>query len=126
MRDQMQAYFTFVHNAYDQYLATSNAALLQRALAVQYSYARPNPMRQYLYLRVNQKEPFDILYFTPAITAIVNLEDGSTSLVPELLYTGITNLELRLRTFFLAGGRLSDFGEKPNDLKLELRVRYYF
>ncbi len=50
-----------------------------------------------------QKEPFDILYFTPAVTTIMNLNDRSFSFVPELLYTGITNLELRLKTFFLVG-----------------------
>jgi hypothetical protein len=125
-RDEMQTYFRFVHNAYAQYLATGSTALLQLASSVQDSYARPNAMRQYLYLRVSQKEPFDILYFTPALTAITNLEDGSASLVPELLYTGVTNLELRLRAYFLTGRRLSDFDEKPNDRKLELRVRYYF
>ena len=125
-RDEMQTYFQFVHDAYAQYLATSSTALLQRAQNVQASYTRPTTMRQYLYLRVSQKEPFDILYFTPAVTVIGNLEDGSASLVPELLYTGVTNFEFRLRAFFLIGGRLSDFGEKPNDRKLELRIRYYF
>ena len=125
-RDEMQTWFRFVHDAYAQYLASSSTALLQRALSLQSSYARPSAMRQYLYLRVSQKEPFDILYFTPAITVIGNLEDGSASLVPELLYTGVTNFEFRMRAYFLAGRRLSDFGEKPNDRKLELRVRYYF
>jgi hypothetical protein len=83
-------------------------------------------MRRYLYLRLSQKEPFDILYFTPALTVIANLDDGSRSVAPELLYTGITNLELRLRLFFLSGDRLTDFGEKQNDRRLELRARYYF
>jgi hypothetical protein len=85
-----------------------------------------NPMRHYLYLRASQKEPFDILYFTPAVTAIVNLDDGSFSLSPEVLYTAVTNLELRLKTTFLAGDRLSEFGEKQNDWRLELRMRYHF
>jgi hypothetical protein len=49
-------------------------------------------MKDYLYLRISQKEPFNILYFTPAITSIVNVNDKSLSISPELLYTGITNL----------------------------------
>jgi hypothetical protein len=53
-------------------------------------------MKDYLYLRISQKEPFNILYFTPAITGMMNLNDKSVSISPELLYTGITNLELRL------------------------------
>ncbi|MHB1142369.1 MAG: hypothetical protein ACYC1T_11525 [Sulfuricaulis sp.] len=83
-------------------------------------------MRRYLYLRLSQKDPFDLLYFTPALTVIASLDDGSRSVAPELLYTGVTNLELRFRVFFLSGNRLTDFGEKQNDRRLELRVRYYF
>jgi hypothetical protein len=56
----------------------------------------------------------------------MNLNDKSVSLSPELLYTGITNLELRLKAFCLVGGKGTDFGEKPNDYRVELRVRYYF
>lgn len=77
-------------------------------------------------VRVSQKEPFDILYFTPAITTIVNLRDSSFSLAPELLYTGITNLELRLKGTALVGSGRSEYGEKPNDARIELRVRWYF
>jgi len=123
---QMRDYFTFVHNAYDRFLEAGDSTQIQRARTLGSSYARANPMRNYLYLRASQKEPFDILYFTPSITVIQNLDDKSRSLSPELLYTGITNLELRLRLFFLTGNRLSDFGEKQNDRRLELRARYYF
>ena len=45
---------------------------------------------------------------------------------PELLYTAIINLELRLKTSFISGKRLSEYGEKQNDYKVELRARYYF
>jgi hypothetical protein len=124
--EEMRDYFSFVHTAYDQFLATGDSTLLARARAVQSSYVRPDPMRRYLYLRSSWKEPFDILYFTPALTAIANPDDSSYQVTPELLYTGITNLELRLRLFLLRGDPLTDFGEKPNDQRFELRVRYYF
>jgi len=88
--------------------------------------ARPNPGQRYLYLRLSQQEPFDILYLTPALTTIANVDDRSYSVAPELLYTGITNLELRFRVFWLRGTPLSDFGEKQNDRRLDLRARYYF
>ncbi len=74
----------------------------------------------------SQKEPFDILYFTPALTTILNLNDRSFTLSPELAYTGITNLDLRLKASFINGPTDSEFGEKPFDFKLELRVGYYF
>ena len=83
-------------------------------------------MRRYAYLRVSQKDPFDILYFTPAITSIVNVSDGSFSFVPELLYTGITNVELRFRFFLLHGRDRTDLGERQNARRLELRARLYF
>ena len=90
------------------------------------NYGRPNPMKDYLYLRVSQKEPFDILYFTPSLTTIVNLHDSSFSITPEIAYTGITNLELRLKAMFLVGGEGTEFGEKPNNYRIEFRARYYF
>jgi len=31
-----------------------------------------------------------------------------------------------LRSFFLSGGQLIDFGEKQNGRRIELRARYYF
>jgi hypothetical protein len=86
----------------------------------------PNPMRNYLYLRASQKEPFDILYFTPSATVIANLDDGSYSLIGELMYTGFGDVELRLRAAFNRGDRLTEFGEKPVDARYEVRLRYYF
>jgi len=83
-------------------------------------------LQQYLYLRLSQKEPFDIVYFTPSLTAIVNLDDKSYSLTPELLYTGVTNLDLRLRATWLNGGAGTEFGEKQNSRRLELMARFYF
>ncbi len=125
--DEAQNFYSFVDRAYDQYLATGNTAPLGKALNLgQGNYGRPNPMRDYLYLRVSQKEPFDFLYFTPALTTIVNLNDPSLSIAPEVVYTGITNLELRFKATFLVGGEGTEFGEKPNDYRLEFRARYYF
>lgn len=124
---QAKDFYTFVDRAYDIYVDSGNAGPIQKAANLtQGAYGRSNPMRDYLYFRVSQKEPFDLLYFTPAITTIFNLDDRSFSLSPELLYTGVTNLELRLKGVVLVGDRFSEFGEKPNDARLELRVRYYF
>ncbi len=124
---ELSDFFSFVDLGYNQFRATGNSALLQQAANLgQGNYGRNTPGTNYMYLRVSQKEPFDILYFTPAVTTIVNLNDGSFSFVPELLYTGITNLELRLKTFFLVGKGGSDYGEKVNDYRIELRARYFF
>ena len=79
-----------------------------------------------LYLRIAQKEPFDILYLTPALTTILNLNDRNFTLFPEMAYTGITNLDLCLKASFITGPKESEYGEKPFDFKLKLRVGYYF
>jgi hypothetical protein len=83
-------------------------------------------MRHYLYVRASQKEPWNIVYFTPALTTIINVVDHSFVLIPELLYSPRTNLELRLRGAVFVGGHATEYGEKQNDYRLELRVRYYF
>jgi len=124
---EIKDYFLFIDKGYDTYLSTGNDTLLRKASSLTKGrYGTINPMRNYLYLRVNQKEPFDILYFTPALTWIFNVDDQSFSLSPEFLYTGFTNLELRLKGAILTGRNFSDYGEKQNDYRLELRARYYF
>ncbi len=124
---QSDDFYRLVDYGVTQFQDTASDALLQRALSLsQEGYGRPNAMRRYLYARISQKEPFDILYFTPSITTIVNLDDRSFSLTPELLYTGITNLELRFRLYALSGESQTEFGEKQNLRRVELMARYYF
>ena len=126
-KDEFQDFYRSVDRAYDQYLTTGSSALLGKAQNLsQGNYGRPNPGQDYLYLRVSQKEPFDILYVTPSLTTIVNLRDASFSFAPEVSYTGITNLELRFKPTLLIGGEGTEFGEKPYDYRLEFRARYYF
>ena len=124
---EMEDYFSFINNAYETYTSSGSSSLLQKASNfAESSYGSVNPMRDYLYARISQKEPFNILYFTHSLTGIFNINDKSFSLSPEFLYTGITNLELRLKTSFLVGERRSEYGEKLNNYRAEFRVRYYF
>jgi hypothetical protein len=125
---KMRNYYFLIDKAhYIYYMTRRNELPFRLAEALtEGSYGKVNPMKNYLYLRISQKEPFDILYFTPALTVMFNIDDISFSLMPELLYAGINNLELRFRYTFLWGGRYSEFGEKPADHRWDLRVRYYF
>jgi len=126
-RKQMTDFFSFVDTSYRKFVTTGNAAGLVRAAQLAKGpYGNPNPMRDYLYFRVSQKEPFDILYLTPALTSIINPIDGSFNVLPEITYSPLTNLELRLKGAILVGRSHTDFGEKQNDYRLELRLRYYF
>jgi hypothetical protein len=126
-RREVQDFVTFVDDSYATFQRTGNARGLERAQTLAEGvYGRPNPMRHYLYFRDSQKEPFDILYFTPALTSIVNLTDGSFNVIPELTYSPVTNLELRVRGVGLFGGQGTEYGERQNDYRLELRVRYFW
>ncbi len=125
--DDMKNYYTYITRGYNTYQTTGNAAALGNAQQMaEGGYGRSSAMGNYLYVRCSQKEPFDILYFTPSLTWMMNTDDQSWSLTPELLYTGITNWEFRLRTGIISGTKNSDFGEKQNDYRIELRVGYYF
>jgi len=125
--DEMSRFYQRVASGETLWTSTGNGALLQQMLQLSaQGYSRPNPGRDYLYARFSLKEPFDVLYFTPAVTTILNLDDQSFSVTPEVTYTGITNWELRLRFALLNGDGSTEFGEKQNSNKLELRIRYFF
>jgi hypothetical protein len=120
------AQYQFFSFAQDSLASLAPVARQVATQAANQGYTRPNSGQHYAYLRISQKEPFDILYFTPAVTAIVNVKDGSYSLIPELLYTGITNLELRLRVALTQGDAFTEYGEKAVGTRVELRVRLFF
>lgn len=117
----------FYHTVEESTLLTNTDASLSHARELSLrGYGRPYVGRNYLYAKFSQKEPFDILYLSPALTAIVNLDDQSASITPEIVYTGFTNLEMRLRFSLLTGGSLTEYGEKQTNNKVELRLRWFF
>ena len=126
-KSEMDTFFQFTQDASVLFQQTASRLLYDRAVdASLKGYGKPQPGRDYLYARFSQKEPFDILYFTPSLTTIINLSDKSFSITPELNYTGITNWELKLRLSYLHGGSFTEYGEKQNSVKYEIRLRYYF
>lgn len=124
---EQDRFHDLVESADRLYSMSADNTLYNKAASIsQGAYGQPQSGRNYLYARVTQKEPFDLLYFTPGFTAIINLDDDSFSLSPEAVYSGFTNWELRLRFSFLEGSAQSEYGEKLNSNKLELRARYFF
>jgi len=122
---EMEDYYSLIDSGYDMYLMSGIEDELDLASSFT-GFRTFSPAINYLFLRILQKEPFNIVYFNPSLTSICNLGDGSFSLVPELLYTPVTDLELRARAMFLVGNRGTEFGEKQNNFRLGLRIRYYF
>jgi hypothetical protein len=124
---QVDGFFAFQEMAWRQWLNTNNPSYMQRADTLTRSYYRlKNFGQDYLYLKVSQKEPWDILYFTPYAALMVNLDDLSLSLSPGLTYSPVTNLELNLRAIFPLGGGGTEFGEKLDTARSEFWVRWYF
>ena len=120
-------YFSFIHKGYTRFISSGDESDLKEAFNItRESYGRINPMRDYIFLRVSQKEPFDILYFTPSLTWIYNISDESYSLSPEVLYNPVTNLELRLKMGLIHGRGMSEYGEKQNSYRFEFRIKYYY
>lgn len=125
--DQVDGFFAYQEMAWRQWLATQNPLTMQRADTLTRSYYRAKNFGQdYLYLKVSQKEPFDILYLTPYLSFLVNLADLSFNVAPGLTYSPITNLELNLRVIAPIGGAATEFGEKLDDLRSEIWLRWYF
>ncbi len=125
--EELDDFYQLVLEGVSHYNKMGYNSLLQKARKLgQQGYTRPYLGTDYLYGRFSLKEPCDILYFTPALTVIYNLDDQSYSITPELLYTGFTNWEIRLRFALLGGGQYSEYGEKQNHNKVELRLRCFF
>ncbi len=148
---ELRDYYELINNGYDEYVdnqtnsaiqknlkmlkgnyqgtSGSNAnstSLLKDSSQVASTYNKSTAGQDYLYLRITQKEPFNILFLTPTLTLITNLGDLSCSLNPEISYMVIPNLELKPRLVIPLGGRLSEFGEKMNAFRGEFRITYYF
>jgi len=124
---EQEDFFRLIDRGYAAYLSNGDSNLLRQASRIgQSGYLAPQSGRDYLYTRITWKEPYDILYFTPGVTAIVNTDDQSFSVSPETVYTGFTNWELRLRFSWLQGLIYTEYGEKQNSNKVELRVRYFW
>jgi len=120
-RDELGAFHDLVRASVGD---PARAGLAAQAAAR--GYARPDAGRRLAYLRVSQKEPFGLLHVTPAVTLIANTGDRSGSLIPELTYTGVGNLELRARLVMNRGDARSEFGERAARTRLELRARLHF
>jgi hypothetical protein len=123
-RQEMDTYYQFLDTA----LAPgASAALLSKARSVaQSGYGRPNPARDYLYVKASVSEPFNWVYGAASVTAMVNLNDRSYQFTPEISYTGFANWELRARLILLGGPAQTEFGEKASNARMEVYARYYF
>ena len=118
--DEYRDFIALVDNAVQ---AGAGSALMERAQGLADSgYGRHKALRDYLYVRASQSA----LPFTPSIRATVNLQDGSYSIAPELLYSVRGGWGLRARLTLLGGGAGTEYGEKYYSRIIELRLHFHF
>lgn len=84
------------------------------------------PMKDYVYAKLSQPEPFDILYFTPSIFVLYNLNDNSEMIGGEFSYSRFENINLKLKYNLMFGDSNSEFGGKISSKKLSLIYEYIF
>ena len=121
---QLEDYYRFADSAVAA--GTSSLLFSKAKNLAQSGYAKSNPGRDYLYLRASVSEPFNWLYTATALTTMVNMNDGSLQITPEISYTGFTNTEIRARAILLTNRRHTDFGEKLSRQRYEVYARYFF
>ena len=122
--DELDDYYTVLETA----LADGAAPMLEEKArrAAQSGYGRPNPGKDYLYVKASVNEPFGWVYGAASLTAMTNIKDRSWQLTPEVSYTGFNNVEIRARAFFLHGASHTEFGEKPASRRVEVYARFFF
>lgn len=121
-------------NEFNQYIkyvydtvASGQSTAVQQALGTSITYFQKSAiMRDYLYLKISQPEPFNWVYFTPSTFVIYNLSDQSFTLGLPLSYKPFTNFELLVWPTVLVGSAGTQFGEKPFSQRLETWLRFYF
>ena len=118
--DEYENYMDFLQNS----ITTQE---IEQALRYSRTYFKgSNLMQNYLYLKVTQPEPFGLLYFTPSLFTIYNLNDNSFLLAALLTYKPFTNFEFTFWPTLLVGGEHTEFGSRQFQQKYELRMKVHF
>ncbi len=108
-------------------LAIGTPVAIQQTLQFSQAYFSSSALMQdYLYIKIVQPEPFDVLYFTLSLFTIYNLNDDSFLLSASLSYKPVTNLEFIFWPSVLLGGKTTEFGSRQIQQKVELWVRAYY
>jgi hypothetical protein len=121
--DEMSEYW----NAAKYATASANSQRIQSFLQANAKYYSGQfTMTDYLYFKVSQPDPFNIVYLTPSVYAIVNINDESLMGGAEAAYTRFRSMGFTFRYMAFAGRERSEYGMKPTQHKFELSVKTVF
>ncbi|OQY08668.1 MAG: hypothetical protein B6I28_04475 [Fusobacteriia bacterium 4572_132] len=114
-RLEKEDYDNFYSNYKDDYNKTFST----------YKNLMKNPMQQYLYLKLSQPEPFNLLYSNISYTNIYNLLDNSNSSRVYFGYEPYNNINYYVDFFGTMGEDSTEFGDKLN-MGSEVGVKIIF
>ena len=83
-------------------------------------------MRDYLYVKASQPEPFSWLYTSISVFTIYNLSDNSFLISPQFGYKPFTNSEILLWPTLFFGDESSEHGSKQIEKRVEIWLRFFF
>ena len=125
--EDMEDYYEFIDSAYEDYQNSGTDLKLKKSTFLGKEYFNQSlVMQDYAYVKITQKEPFDILYFNPSFIVLANLDDYSTNIGLEFLYTPVANLDLKVKFSVNQGDKKTEFGEKAGSGSLYVEAKYYF
>ncbi len=108
-------------------ISSDNTSIFSNAMNInKNNFSGSNLMQDYLYLKISWQEPFNWVYFTPAVYTIYNINDRSFITGIPLSYGPITNFEFIFWPVFFTGDHNTEYGSKQYEKKLELWMRFYF
>lgn len=124
---ELEAYFGFQEAAPGPREASGRSGEITNAGGPLLSEdASRNLGKDYGYVKILKKDPFNLLYLTPWLSSMINLRDLSFNLQPGLTWAPVTDLEVNLRMGIPIGPANTEFGEKPDAFRTEFWLRYYF
>ncbi len=122
-KDEFADFFSYLNNSINSF---NDEIIKQAKLAVPVISSSKTMMRDYLYLKLSQPEPFNLVYSSVSFFTIYNLADNSFLLSPRISYKPYENFEFLLWPFFMVGSKNSEYGSKPFRKKMEIWLRFYF
>jgi hypothetical protein len=118
---EMDAYYSAMKEATSGIVSSRTA--VQKAMTY---YTGQFVMTDYLYCKASHPEPFTMVYFTPSVYTLVNINDRSLLSGVELSYTRFNHATFIARYMTFIGKNNTEYGEKMVRHRIEARTEFAF
>ena len=121
--EKFEIYYNFLINA----SISGNPINISNAASLNKKYFQSSSlMWDYLYLKLSWPDPFNLLYFTPSLYTIFNLNDLSYVVGVPLSYKPFNNFEFNIIPVVFMGNTNSEFGMKQIESRADIQISFYF